>query len=152
MAGGTPTIPPTLPPGIYLRDLNTSVTTLVSALPDGTPSPLFVDTPVISANGRYVSFSSWDDLDPNFPDKDIETTLPLDGPYSDVFVRDLQTSVTQTPDGIAGWTIGTPDTKGKLRAERSRRGPERVYYLTYEVTDRAGNTARAIATVLVPGW
>ena len=43
-----------------------------------------------SANGRYVTFIHWEDLDPNFPDEMDE----FDGPYSDVFVRDLQTNIT----------------------------------------------------------
>lgn len=57
---------------------------------------------------------------------------------------------SQTPDDIAGWTPGTPDRKGQLRAERSDRGRERIYCITYEAVDRAGNTARATATVVVP--
>jgi len=56
----------------------------------------------------------------------------------------------QTPDDIVGWTIGTADTEGRLRAESAGRGQERFYFLTYEAVDRAGNTARAMATVLVP--
>ena len=58
---------------------------------------------------------------------------------------------TQTADDFVGWTIGTPDTKGKLRAETSGRGRERAYSLTDEASDRAGNTERTMATVLVPG-
>ena len=42
------------------------------------------------------------------------------------------------------------DTEGRLRAESAGRGQERFYFLTYEAVDRAGNTARATATVLVP--
>ena len=89
--GPTPSLPPNLHHGIYVRDLNTSQTILVSARPDGTPAELLsrID-PVISANGRYVSFTNCEDLDPNFPDSDQEP----DGPYADVFVRDLQTSIT----------------------------------------------------------
>jgi hypothetical protein len=50
--------------------------------------------------------------------------------------------------------VGTADTEGRLRAESAGRGHERLYWLTYEAVDRAGNTARTTATVLVPnrGW
>ena len=56
-----------------------------------------------------------------------------------------------TSDDVAGWTIGTKDTRGKLRAERTATGGRRVYTLTYRVTDRAGNEAEAVAVVVVPG-
>jgi uncharacterized repeat protein (TIGR01451 family) len=89
--GPTPGIQPNLHHGIYVRDLNTNQTILVSARPDGTPSELLASRdPVISANGRYVSFTDWEDLDPTAPDSDQEN----DGPFSDVFLRDLQTSTT----------------------------------------------------------
>ena len=67
LAGPTPQVPPNLAEGIYVRDLVTSATILVSALPDGTPAHLLLlgqQFPMMSANGRYVSFNSWDDLDP----------------------------------------------------------------------------------------
>ena len=56
----------------------------------------------------------------------------------------------QTPDDIVDWTVGTDDTEDRLRAEGAGRGRDRLYVLTYEAVDRAGNTARATATVLVP--
>ena len=67
-AGPTPSIPPNLHHGVYVRDRSTNTTTLVSARPDGTPADLLVSlNPTISANGRYVSFTNWEDLDPAFP-------------------------------------------------------------------------------------
>jgi hypothetical protein len=53
---------------------------------------------------------------------------------------------------IQGWAIGTADTAGQLRAERSGTGTGRVYTLTYEGTDRAGNAALCSATVKVPRY
>jgi Tol biopolymer transport system component len=83
---------PNLHHGIYVRDLDTNQTILASARPDGTPSPFSITLdPMISGNGRFVSFASQDDLDPGFPDADLES----DGPYFDVFVRDLETSTTE---------------------------------------------------------
>jgi uncharacterized repeat protein (TIGR01451 family) len=94
LGGPTPQIPPNLHHGIYVRDLNTNETILVSTRPDGTPSDLLVSlNPMISANGRYVVFDNWEDLDPNFPDSAEEELM--DGPFADVFVRDLQTATTR---------------------------------------------------------
>jgi hypothetical protein len=53
------------------------------------------------------------------------------------------------PD-IVGWTVGTPDTSGKLRAEPNLFGPDRVYSLTYQGSDVAGNHTTCTATVTVP--
>lgn len=55
-----------------------------------------------------------------------------------------------TAGDIQGWTTGTADTSGMLRAERSGAGTGRVYTLTYEGADAAGNTATCSTTVTVP--
>jgi hypothetical protein len=52
------------------------------------------------------------------------------------------------PGDIRGWTVGTDDRRGRLRAERF--GSARVYTLTYRAEDAADNTARCRATVTVP--
>ncbi|MEV0720578.1 right-handed parallel beta-helix repeat-containing protein [Asanoa sp. NPDC050611] len=49
---------------------------------------------------------------------------------------------------IQGWATGTDDRSGQLRAERYQR--QRVYTLTYEAADPAGNTATCQTTVTVP--
>ncbi len=46
--------------------------------------------------------------------------------------------------------IGTEDYEFQLRAERAGAGDGRVYTIIYEVTDASGNSAIAIATVVVP--
>ena len=51
---------------------------------------------------------------------------------------------------IVGWTIGTPDVKGQLRAERQGSDADRVYTLTYRGVDVAGNSATSTCTVTVP--
>jgi Tol biopolymer transport system component len=53
-----------------------------------------------------------------------------------------------TRDDVQGWTLGTADTSGLLRAERYRGA--RTYTLTYEGRDVAGNTATCSAAVVVP--
>ena len=49
---------------------------------------------------------------------------------------------------IQGWSTGTADTSGQLRAERY--GKDRVYTLTYQGKDLSGNTKTCSATVTVP--
>ncbi|MBI2887108.1 MAG: hypothetical protein HYY02_07855 [Chloroflexi bacterium] len=55
-----------------------------------------------------------------------------------------------TANDIQGWAVGTSDTSGMLRAERSGSGNGRVYRLFYTATDNAGNSASCSATVSVP--
>jgi hypothetical protein len=55
-----------------------------------------------------------------------------------------------TPNDIQGASYGTNDTQFQLRRERSGSGSGRVYTVTYRVTDCAGNSATATATVTVP--
>jgi hypothetical protein len=50
---------------------------------------------------------------------------------------------------IAGFDIGTPDVTGELRATRLGTGTGRVYTLTYEGSDAAGNTATCTIDVTV---
>ena len=53
------------------------------------------------------------------------------------------------PLDIQGWTLGSADLTGQLRAERfSKAG--RTYTITYEAKDVAGNVATCSATVTVP--
>ncbi len=54
------------------------------------------------------------------------------------------------PNDIQGFIVGTSDTSGLLRAERSGIGNGRVYNLTYEGMDLAGNLATCSVTVTVP--
>ena len=42
------------------------------------------------------------------------------------------------------------DSTFNLRAERSGKGEDRIYTITYEVTDACGNSTLASATVTVP--
>lgn len=54
------------------------------------------------------------------------------------------------PDDVQGFVVGTADTDGDLRAERSGSGDGRTYTLTYVGADNAGNTASCSAEVIVP--
>jgi sugar lactone lactonase YvrE len=56
-----------------------------------------------------------------------------------------------TTGDLQGFIVGTPDTSGLVRAERSGTGGGRTYSLVYEGRDRAGNLASCtIVTTLVP--
>lgn len=55
-----------------------------------------------------------------------------------------------TSEDMKEWKLGTEDTLGLLRAERSSPGQGRTYTLGYEARDQAGNTAACQARVLVP--
>ncbi len=50
---------------------------------------------------------------------------------------------TTNANDMPGWEIGTPDTTGQLMASRAGNGDGRIYTLTYEGIDTAGNTARS---------
>jgi hypothetical protein len=55
-----------------------------------------------------------------------------------------------TPNDVQGAAFGTDDREFLLRAERSGRGGGRVYTVTYQARDAAGNTATVSARVRVP--
>lgn len=55
-----------------------------------------------------------------------------------------------TPDDVQGAELGTDDRSFFLRAERSGTGVDRVYTVTYQATDAAGNTTTVITKVIAP--
>jgi subtilisin family serine protease len=55
-----------------------------------------------------------------------------------------------TTGDLQGVDPGTADTELLLRAERNSKGPGRVYTLTYQAIDAAGNQTLRQATVVVP--
>ena len=77
---------------IFVHDRQTGTTTRVSAARDGTQGDDHSGCPVLSADGRYVAFTSWADnlteVDPN-------------GDISDVFVHDRQTGTTTASASLA---------------------------------------------------
>ena len=62
--------------------------------------------------------------------------------------KDSGLAKDDVPNDIQGWTTGTDDTSGQLRAERY--GSDRIYTLIYQGKDKAGNTKNCQATVRVP--
>jgi hypothetical protein len=90
----------------------------------------------------------------------VTTTVAVDGGASGAAGAVLTKAASSEPDDglgdgdtandIQGWEVGTPDTTGELRAERSGTGPGRVYTLTYTGVDVAGNTSACAVAVKVP--
>jgi hypothetical protein len=64
----------------------------------------------------------------------------------------LLSATSNEPDAgaIQGFIVGTPSVSGSLKADRLGTGSGRVYSLTYQGSDNAGNTALCVATVTVP--
>jgi Tol biopolymer transport system component len=79
---------------VFVRDLPGATTTLVSRAsgPDGAPADANSLSPALSADGRYVAFSS---LASNLSAGDV-------GFFRDVFVRDLTSGVTTLVSRAAG--------------------------------------------------
>jgi CSLREA domain-containing protein len=85
---------------VFRRDRQTNTTTRISVAPDGTDTNNSSDGPVLSADGRYVVFSSYAD---NLVEGDTNGT-------ADIFVNDtlahILTRVSVAPDGgqANGWS------------------------------------------------
>lgn len=86
---------------IFVTDRQTGITTLVSVGMDGTSGNGSSSTPMISANGRYVTFISHAN---NLVSGDTNI-------YADVFVRDLSTGTTtlisKSSTGVVGNLLST---------------------------------------------
>jgi Tol biopolymer transport system component len=81
---------------IFVKDLQTGTTKLISVASDGTQGNSYSDNPSISADGRYVAFDS---LAHNLVSGDTNDR-------GDIFVKDLQTGTTKrisvASDGTQG--------------------------------------------------
>lgn len=83
---------------VYDRQTGTAVN--VSVNTDGTPADLDSATPVLSANGKFVAYSSFAD-----------NLIPVDeNEGSDIFVRDLQANTTERVSEFTGDYEGEGDS------------------------------------------
>ena len=91
---------------------------------------------------------------PNHKMIDIRASLVSDDNLSGVDSVILESikvnEASAAPSDIQGAEYGTNDVNFSLRSERNGTGNGRVYTITYLVTDKAGNTYKASATVTVP--
>jgi len=91
-------------PNVYVRDLMTGTTELASVGTDGTRANVgFFDSPAISADGRFVAFSTFDSLTP-------EDTRPFS---LDIYLRDRQTGTTELI------SVNSDEVPGDGRSESS---------------------------------
>lgn len=127
----------------------TDTTTAMVTIEDTTPPDLMV-----SVNSDIL----WP---PNHKLQTVEVTIAVISDACDPNPVIALVSVTSnesdngTGDGntindIQGDNVGTDDREVELRAERSGRGDGRIYTLTYEATDMAGNVSLPAAEVKVP--
>jgi uncharacterized repeat protein (TIGR01451 family) len=89
-------------PNVYVRDLSSGVTELVSVGSNGTRADVgFFDIPSISADGRYVAFSTFDSL---VPEDTSAFTL-------DIYLRDRVAGTTELI------SVNSDETPGDGRSE-----------------------------------
>ena len=84
---------------------------------------------------------------PNNKMATIEATITTDATSVELVSN---TSSEPGDDDIAGAAIGIDDRTFQLRAQREGGGPGRTYTITYRVTNAAGGSTTATATVFVP--
>ncbi len=97
---------------------------------------------------------------PNHGLVNIQTTVEVGGGASSANGFTLVSVTSSEPDSgldaddlpgdIQGFTLGTADTSGQLRAERGPNGVGRTYSLVYAGFDLAGNRGTCTTTVFVP--
>ena len=136
-------------------DLNYS-TDFRRAIYVSTPDTPPLDTTPPTVTCSATPSSLWP---PNHKLRDVTTAVTVQDDGSGPAGFQLVSVTSNEPDNglgdgdtamdIQGWAIGTNDTAGRLRAERSGHGTGRVYLLTYAGADAAGNTAQCSATVTV---
>jgi hypothetical protein len=91
---------------------------------------------------------------PNHTLVDVTVAVVVQDAVSGDAGLELTAVASSEPQGadadILGFAVGTPDTDGRLRAERRGDGPGRTYSLTYRGFDQAGNADLCAARVRVP--
>src|SRR6476469_4992118 len=94
---------------IFVRDLLTNTTTRVSVDSAGNPANRYSSPPSISADGRFVAFSS-----------DASNIVPGDtNNTGDIFVRDL---LTNTTTRVSGASAGNPRNSNSFYPSNSADG------------------------------
>lgn len=84
---------------------------------------------------------------PNHKLRDVTVNVEAEDACGEVTTKIL--SVTSNEEGEGDWVIVDDDTV-KLRSERLGKGSGRVYTITVEATDEAGNTTTETTEVTVP--
>jgi hypothetical protein len=119
--GGTPGLQ------LYIRDLKTKKTRLVSKASNGDPADGFNDSPSISGSGRYVSFSST-----------ASNLSGSDTTNADVYVHDRKTKQTRL---VSKTSTGEPATGGSNQFSTSIAASGRYVAFHSEATNLGGDPA-----------
>jgi Tol biopolymer transport system component len=120
---------------IFLRDLTTGTTTLVSVNTNGLPAEAPSSEPSLSADGRYVAFTSGaDDLTAGDSNRQL-----------DVFVRDLQSGVTKL---VSVSTNGASSTRGPSSSPKISTDGRYVLFRS-TATDLAPGQASAVENLML---
>ncbi|HYP01752.1 MAG TPA: Calx-beta domain-containing protein [Pyrinomonadaceae bacterium] len=123
---------------VFVRDLQTGTTTLVSATPDGTGSGNEQSiVPIISANGRFVVFNSMA--------TDLVTQADNNAGF-DVFVRDLATGKTSLVSVNKAGTATGDGQEAYLFSEASVSADGNFIAFVSEAPDLVDNDTNGIKT------
>ncbi|KAB1148346.1 hypothetical protein ACLQ20_13070 [Micromonospora sp. DT46] len=87
---------------------------------------------------------------PNHQMVDVTVTADLRDGVLGPYALNLTAVTGGDAADVSGFTVGTPDTSGRLRAERDGAGGDRVYSLTYAGHDEIGRPVGCTVTVTVP--
>ena len=77
----------------------------------------------------------------------VRVSDALSGPAG--FLLQSITTTGSLAQDVSGWTIGTADTNGLLRASKEKKGHSSSYTLTYAGHDQAGNSSTCAVVVQV---
>ncbi len=118
---------------VFVHDLQTGETRLVSVSSGNTPGDGHSSQPSISADGRYVAFQS------------MATNLVADDAngQTDVFVRDLQTGVTTRASVMSGGTEGSNNSGGPSISDDGR------YVVFYSNSNLEAGYSKPVGSVFV---
>ena len=100
---------------------------------------------LLPSNHKMVSITATIQFNDSCDDSPIIKLVSITSNEADNGMGDGDTS-----NDIQGAEFGTDDREFLLRAERSGHGTDRIYTVTYEVTDASGNVTVATAEVTVP--
>ncbi len=94
-------------PDVFVRDMVTGVTTLVSqASASGASGNAASSTPSITADGRFVSFAS--------RASNLDSSVTDNNSASDIFVRDLQLQTTRLISLMPSGQVGNADSSDPI--------------------------------------
>jgi hypothetical protein len=151
LAGGSPPAPMVLSAEGANQSVNGACSDLAGNTASATISGINIDKTPPSIVCGAVPNQLWP---PNHKLVPVHTSVSVSGALSGPDGFTLASAMNSEPDrglgDVQGFDVGSASTNGFLRAERLGSGTGRVYALTYDATDRAGNSASCTTKVGVP--